>query len=309
MPTILVTTPTGHIGARVVTQLLDAGAAVRVFVRDAARLAADVRGRVDVRGGTLEDAGALTDALQGADAAFLLVPPNPTAADWRGFVHGVGRAMADAARASGLRRAVFLSSAGADRPGLGPVSWVGEVEQLLRPAVPALAVLRAGYFFENSFAALGTVPETGSMFGAYPPDLAFAQVAAQDIGDVAARWLLDPTWGGQPVVGVHGPRDLSMAEQARLLGEALGREVRYVEVPLDAVVGALEGMGMTPSVVAGYREMIGGLAASRFERAEPRTWKTTTPTEYASWARAVLAPAFRAAEAAAEPALAHAGPA
>lgn len=295
MPTILVTTPTGHIGSRVVTQLLDAGASVRVFVRDAARLDAAVRGRVDAHEGTLEDTAALTDALRGVDAAFFLIPPNPTAADWRGFIRQIGHSMADAASAAGITRAVFLSSLGAHRPDLGPVSGLGEVESILKPAIPNLAILRPGYFFENSFAALGTVPQTGSVFGAFPAELKFAQVATQDIGDVAARWLLDPTWTGQPVIGIHGPRDLSMADQARLMGEALGREVRYVEVPVDAVAQAMSGMGMSPSVVDGYRAMMTGYAASRFEHPETRTPETTTPTEFVDWARRVLRPAFAAA--------------
>ena len=297
MPTILVTTPTGHIGSHVVARLLAArgSVSVRVFLRDAGRLAPDVRGRVEAREGTLEDSAALADALRGADAAFFLVPPNAIAPDWRAFIRRVGQAMADAARAAGLRRAVFLSSLGAHREDLGPVSGLGEVEGILRAAVPDLAVLRPGYFFENSFGTLATVPQSGSVFGAFPPALAFAQVATCDIGDVAARWLLEAGWTGQPVVGVHGPRDVSMAEQARLIGEALGREVRYVEVPIDAVADALRGMGMSASVVDGYRAMIGGYAASRFEHPEPRTPETTTPTEFGDWARAVLRPAFEAA--------------
>ena len=291
MPTILVTTPTGHIGSRIVTQLLAANASVRVFVRDPARLPADVRDRVDARAGSLDDVAALTDALRGADAAFLLVPPNATAADWRGFIRTVGHTMAQAARAAGVTRAVFLSSLGAHRADLGPVSGLGEVEAMLRPAIPSLAILRPGYFYENAFAALGTIAENGSVFGAFPPDLKFAQVATADIGDVATRWLLDPAWTGQPTIGIHGPRDLSMAEQASAIGEALARDVRYVEVPVDAIASAMAGMGMSPSAIAEYQTMLTGYAASRFEHPEARTAETTTPTEFVDWARTALRPA------------------
>ncbi|HEY0780163.1 MAG TPA: NAD(P)H-binding protein [Gemmatirosa sp.] len=297
MPTILVTTPTGHIGSRVVNQLLAAGATVRVFVRDPARLADDVRDRVDARTGTLEDVATLTDALRGADAAFFLVPPNMTADDWPAFYREIGHNMAEAARAAGVHRAVFLSSLGAHRPDLGPVTAAGKVEEILKPVIRDLAILRPGYFFENAFGTIGTIAQTGSTFGAQPGDLAFPQVATRDIGDVAARWLLDASWSGQPIVGIHGPRDLSLAEQARLIGEAIGREVRYVEVPADAIAEAMRGMGMSPSVVASYREMITGYAASRYERPEARTPETTTPTEFADWARTTLRPAFEAAAA------------
>lgn len=298
MPTVLVTTPTGHIGARVVDRLLDVGANVRAFVRDPDRLDAGVRGRVDARAGDLQDTPTLADAMRGADAAFLLVPPNYAADDWRAFIRGVGRSMAEAARSAGLRRAVFLSSIGAHLPNVGPVSGLGEVEQILRPAVADLAILRPGYFFENAFGALGTVADAGQIFGGFDGDLTFPQVATRDIGDVAARWLLDPSWTGQPLVGVHGPRDLSMHEQAELVSQALGRPVRYTQVPVEAVRQAMAGLGMSPSVAENYGEMISGFAASRYAHPdEPRTAETTTPTEFGSWAREVLRPAFEAAAA------------
>ncbi len=294
MAKILVTTPTGHIGSRVVHQLLDAGATVRVFVRDPARLPADVRDRVEARTGSLDDVAALTEALRGADAAFLLVPPNMTTDDWRGFIRTVGRTMADAATAAGVQRAVFLSSLGAHRDDLGPVSGLGEVEGILRAAIPNLAILRPGYFFENAFSALGTIAQSGNVFGSFAPDLRFVHVATADIGDVAARWLLDASWSGQSIIGVHGPRDLSMREQAAALSEALGREVSYAEVPVDAITSAMSGMGMSANVVAEYRAMMVGYAASSFEHPEARTPETTTPTEFADWARTTFRPAFEA---------------
>ncbi|MYR58510.1 NAD(P)H-binding protein, partial [Streptomyces sp. SID625] len=55
--TVVVTTPTGHVGSRVVRLLLQAGVRPRVLVRDPARLEPDVRERVDARRGDLTDAG------------------------------------------------------------------------------------------------------------------------------------------------------------------------------------------------------------------------------------------------------------
>ena len=45
---IVLTTPTGHIGHYVVQNLLDAGEALRVIVRDPAKLTQTVRERVEV---------------------------------------------------------------------------------------------------------------------------------------------------------------------------------------------------------------------------------------------------------------------
>lgn len=295
MPPILVTTPTGQIGSRVVERLLAAGASVRVFVRDPARLAPGVRERVEVHTGSVDDAAALAGAMAGARAAFVLVPPHYTADDWPAWFEAAGGAAERAAVASGVGRVVFLSSQGAHRDDLGPVSRLGAIEARLRRALPHVVALRPAYFFENTLAAIPTVAASGAIFGHFPPDLAFPQVATRDIGDVAARWLLDQGWSGHQVAGIHGPRDLAMPELAALAGEALGRPVRYVPVPLEAVQAGMAAAGMSPSVVAEYGTLIGGLTASRFERPESRTPATTTPTEFAAWARDVLHPAFEGA--------------
>ena len=292
MRPILVTTPTGQIGSRVAERLLAAGRPTRVLVRDPARLAPAVRAGAEVHTGSLDDADALARALDGADAAFLLVPPNYDADDWQATYRRFGAAAAAAVRSAETPRVVFLSSQGAHRDDLGPVTWLGEIEGALRDATRHLVALRPAYFFENTLAALPTIAAEGTIYGHFPPDLAFPQVATRDIGDVAARWLQDASWTGHQVAGVHGPRDLSMRELAERAGEALGRPVAYAAVPLDALAQGMAAAGMAPSVVAGYMTLIGGLARSAFERPEARTAATTTPTEFAVWAREVLHPAF-----------------
>jgi uncharacterized protein YbjT (DUF2867 family) len=78
---IVVTTPTGQIGSQVVQNLLAANEAVRVIVRDPARLAADVRARVEIVQGSSDDQGVLMRALEGAESLFLVVPPSFTTND------------------------------------------------------------------------------------------------------------------------------------------------------------------------------------------------------------------------------------
>ena len=285
---VLVTTPTGHVGRRVARRLREAGADFAVYARHPDKLDADLRERA-VRGDLL-DADGLAAALAGRDTLFLVVPPAFDAEDWPAHIRRAGEAAADAVRRAGTRRVVFLSSAGADRDDLGPVSGLGGVEALLRAAAPATVALRAGYFFENLFGSLDTLRE-GALYGGFPEDRAVAQVATQDIGDVAARWLLDPSWTGHHVAGVHGPADLTMPDVARQLTEALGRDVRYVPVPPEAVAGALRSAGASASVAEGYRAMVAGFARDA-RPAEPRTPETTTPTTLGDWAAAALRPAL-----------------
>jgi uncharacterized protein YbjT (DUF2867 family) len=71
---ILVTTPTGKIGRRIVPELLAPEFSVRVIVRDPNRLPEEIREQVEVVCGSTDDGPTLRRALDGVDAMFWCVP-------------------------------------------------------------------------------------------------------------------------------------------------------------------------------------------------------------------------------------------
>jgi uncharacterized protein YbjT (DUF2867 family) len=287
---IVVTTPTGNVGRRVVERLLAAGIAPTLLVRDAARLADDVREQARVVEGSLEDPAALREATRGGSALFLVIPPHLTTSDWAAYQRAVGRHAAEAVAANGVRRVVLLSSAGAQRDDMYAVSRVGEVERMLAAAAPGVVALRAGFFLENFLAAVPTIVGDGAVYMTLPPDRAMPLVATRDIGDVAADALLEGAWTGFQVRGVHGAADLSPTDVAEAFASALGRTVRYVRVDAAAARQGLLQAGASAHVADEYPRLMDGLAELDYQ-AEPRTPATTTPTTIAQWAREVLAPA------------------
>lgn len=293
---IVVTTPTGKIGSRVVERLLESDAEVVVLARDPARLPEAIRARAEVRQGALEDAEFVREATAGADALFLLVPPHPTTDDWEGFQLRVGRAAADAVRANGIGRVVFLSSVGAHRDDLLAISRLGKVERMLEEAAPNVVSLRAGFFFENFLGAVPTIADHGAVYMSSGADTRTPMVATRDIGDVAARWLLDGSWTGHHVRGVHGAADLTFAEAAAAIGAGVGREARYVQVPAEAAKEALMGFGSSEHVAGEYARMFTALDHAAGDH-EPRTPETTTPTTLEAWAREVMRPMVEGAAA------------
>lgn len=297
---IVVATPTGHIGGRVVERLLERGEDVAVIARDPGRLPAAVRERATVHQGSLDDADFLRRATAGAEALFFLVPPPaPDVADWAASQLGIGRAGAEAVRANGVGRVVFLSSVGAHRDDLFAISRLGEIERMLAEAAPNVVSLRAGFFMENFLAAVPTIAQAGAVFQPLSPEQRAPLVATRDIGDVAARWLADRAWSGHHVRGVHGAADVSFAEAAETFGRVLNRPVAYVQVPPEAMRDALLAAGMGPVMAEEYPKMFARLRDVGFESAEPRDAETTTPTTLEQWAREVLKPAVEAFEAAA----------
>ena len=76
---IVVTTPTGNIGHHTLQTLLGADEAVRVIVRDKAKLPQTIRDRFEVIQGSHGDQALVDRAFDGATAVLWVAPPNPSA--------------------------------------------------------------------------------------------------------------------------------------------------------------------------------------------------------------------------------------
>lgn len=127
--TVAVTGATGFIGRRLVPALAAAGAKVRVIVRSGASARALGGAALDVRQGSLTDAGFLADTLQGADAVLHLAY-DVRASGEQNLAAFAG--LLAAARQSGEARFVHMSSIVVydDWPG----GRVDERSPMLRPA-------------------------------------------------------------------------------------------------------------------------------------------------------------------------------
>lgn len=292
---IVVTGATGNIGTPLVHHLLQRGHRVTAVARSAERLQPLAAAGADIRPGDLADVTFLTEVLREADAAFLMVPPNMTAPDFLAYQAGVGEAIVAAVRAAGLRRAVHLSSIGADQPaGTGPVVGLYHQEARLN-AVDGLHVihLRPAYFMENLLANIGLIQGMGIAGSALRPDLAFPMIATQDIAARAAEAFEAEL----PKHSAHlllGPRNYTMQEATHAIGEAIGRpELPYVQFPYEqARQGAVQA-GLSESMAGLYDEMTRNMNAEQVMVNEARTPENTTPTTIEEFARRVFAPVFQ----------------
>ncbi|MFI1972160.1 NmrA family NAD(P)-binding protein [Streptomyces cinnamoneus] len=286
--TIVVTTPTGHVGSRVVRLLIQAGIRPRVLVRDPARLDAETRSRVDVRCGDLTDAAFVHKATAGARSVFWVDPTPHTAEEPIETSQRTAAAVADAARAGEVARIVFLSSAGAEkRHGVGHIDGLARIEELLDATGADVLHLRCGYFFTNLLLSLDELRQ-GVLTTAADPDQPMPWVDPRDIGEVVAARLLNDEWTGRVVQAVHGPEDLTFTRVAEILTEVLGRPVRLQAVSDDDVRATLGSAGLPPKAVEGIVGMIAGTRDLVPEQSRDVT--TTTPTPLNAWACAHLRP-------------------
>ncbi len=285
--TIAVTTPTGHVGSRVVQLLVQAGVRPVVLAREPDRLDPALRDLVDVAQGDLTDQAFVTAATEGADAVLWVVPESFTAADPLADMTRLAATGAAAVTANGIARVVLISSVGAERRhGAGLIDGLGRNEEALAATGANVLILRNGLYFTNLLTSLDEV-RAGSLTTTMPGDVPLPWVDPRDVGDIAAARLLAADWSGIEVQAVHGPADLSWAEVAATVAAAIGRDVRLQVVSDDDLRGALAGLGMSEAAVEGVVGMTAGLRDD-FTPEQPRSLLTTTPTTLASWAWANL---------------------
>src|SRR6202163_907818 len=288
----------GNTGSIIANSLLSAGKKVRVVGRDSGRLQRFVDKGAEAFTADMSDAAALTKAFSGARAAYLLLPPAKSREDQE----RESDAIAKAAKESGLRYAVYLSSYGAQVPeGTGPVAGLHSSEEKLNE-ISGLNVLhlRAAYFMENNLAAIGMIHGTGIFGHALLPDLQMPMIATRDVGDYAARRLLDLDFSGKQTRELLGERDLSMTEATAVIARGIGKpDLRYVQFPYDQVQQVLEEMGMPPKKAAVYIEMFKAINTGVLVPQEPRSRENTTPTSFETFVQDVFAPAYHGTAAAA----------
>lgn len=250
----------GNTGSIVASRLLDRGAQVRVFARDAAKLEALRARGAEVVTGDVTDARAVAAALAGAEGAYLMCPPDNASPDLIGRGRKILEGYAAGLAAAKVPHAVVLSSLGAQQAsGTGPIVITHLAEKLLPQAGAALTFLRPAYFMENILANAWPMKQDGVLpvFGGgegYP----FPMVATRDIGDVAAEALLAPRPG---VIELSGPRAYSLVDAAGAATAILGRPVKAVALPLENLVPTLTGFGFSANVAELYREMTAAFGA------------------------------------------------
>ena len=288
---IVVTTPTGTIGRQVLETILDSGEPVRVIARDASRLTAQIRERVEVVQGSHGDGEVVNRAFAGADAVFWLVPADPRAESVEAAYVDFSRPACAAFQTQGVKRVVGISALGRGVPGnAGHVSASLKMDDLIASTGVSYRALTMPSFMDNILRQVEPIRNQGMFFWPIAGDRKVPTCATRDIAAVAARLLLDASWSGQASVPVLGPEDLSFDDMAQVMSDVLAKPVRFQQIPAEAVRSRLKGNGYSEAMAQAMVDMLMAKDAG-LDNAEPRTPQSTTPTSFRQWCETVLKPA------------------
>jgi uncharacterized protein YbjT (DUF2867 family) len=288
---IVVTTPTGRVGSKLVAHLLLAGKDVRVIARDPARLSSTIKNQVNVVEGSADDPAVLDKAFAGAEALFWLLPPPFRADDIEAYGLRFARPAAEAIRVRGVRWVVAVSSLGRGLPGeAGLASLLHRIDGVIESTGVSYRALWCPGFMENLLMQAKSLKHQGTFFQPVKPDLKMPHVATVDIAGAAAKLLLGTSWTGQGGVAVLGPEDLSFNDIADTMSDVLGKPIRCQQIPLDDYREQLLKAGASETMAQAIVEMSAAVGEGLYN-AEPRTPENTTPTGFRQWCEQVMKPA------------------
>ena len=259
---ILVTGATGTIGKDVVKGLRAKGEQVRAMIHNPEKAPpASREPGVEYVTGDLEMPETVIAALQGVEKAFLLSPEDPRMPE----LHGK---FAATAKDAGVRHLVRLSilPASPDAP-LPIAKWHGEADRLVMESGVPYTILRPAYFMQNNLRAARTIASEGAIYGAMG-DGKVGHIDTRDIAEVAVTVLTSEGHEGQSYP-LTGPESLSMAEVAARLSTALGRTVKYVNLPPDKAKAGMMAMGMPAWRADAWIGLGGMIAMGKADMATP----------------------------------------
>lgn len=258
---------TGNVGRALVDRLVAADSPVRALTRDPER--SGLPAQAETVRFQLDDPAPL---FAGVTRLFV-------------YAHATDPGLLDAARRAGVRHVVLLSS-GIVREGADtshPIHvWHARAEQQVRDSGLEWTFLRPNAFATNAFQWAPQIRTGDTVRGPYA-DAAWAPIHEDDIAAVAERALLDGGHAGA-AHRLTGPEPITTAQQIAVIGHALGRDLRFTEVPADQVDAELF-PHVPPEMLRGLIERLAASVGTTPEITTTVERLTGTPARtFATWA-------------------------
>jgi uncharacterized protein YbjT (DUF2867 family) len=229
---ILVTGASGNVGREVLRQIAQTGAKITAAYQDASR--ANVPAGVEKVTIDYKQPETVRSALQGVDHVFLVGPPTAE-------LPALERKAIDVIKQSDVEHVVKLSAMGG-RESTFPREHA-ESEDYIRSSGVHYTFLRPNGFMQNLVNNNSQTINTQNAFYGSDGDGKVSQIDIRDIAAVAVKTLTEPGHMGKTYT-LTGPEAVSNAQIAELLTKALGREIRYVNLPPEQLKPAMLGAGV-----------------------------------------------------------------
>jgi uncharacterized protein YbjT (DUF2867 family) len=230
---ILITGASGNVGKEVLKQAAGLGIKVRAAFQTA-RKAATAPSGVEIATVDFNQPETLQAALKGVDKVFLVGPPAQN-------LVALERKAVDAIKRSGAAHILKLSEMGG-RGAIFPRQHADSEDYIKSSGVPC-TFLRPNGFMQNLSLYNASTINTQNAFYGCQSDGKVSHIDLRDVAAVAVKVLTTEGHEGKAYT-LTGPRALTNAELAQILSDDLGRDINYVDLPVDKFKQALIGAGV-----------------------------------------------------------------
>lgn len=288
---IAIAAATGNIGSRVAARISAAGAIPVLIGQNEDRLKKINIPNSVIAVANLGNTDEVIAATQGVDALFWLVPPLITVPDLKGWYAQVTAAGIAAVRRNYIKKVVLVSSLGVNLDeASGNLAYAAEMELAFDKLDADVLSLRPGYFMENLLTQIQPLQAQKQFSFLFEPDFTIPFISTDDIGDVAAKYLLDTQWAGHWKLNLMGPENISCTQLSARLSALLPHPVTYQQGSAEQSKTMLAHFGATPAVQQELTDMFQALANARGPYATARTPESITPTTFEQFAKLKLLP-------------------
>lgn len=232
---ILVTGASGNVGKMVLQEVAKSGAKHRAMYRSAAEAAKAPAGTETVIADFAKPE-TLSAALKGVAGVYLVCSPIPELVQLESN-------MIDACVTAGVKHVVQNSAMGAGDYDKSFPSWHRKMEEKLKGARMRWTILRPNSFHQNVVAFFAPTIRSQGVFYSSMRDAKNSFLDVRDIAVVAAKALAGGEHAGK-TYELNGPEAIDYTELARKISRVSGREVKYVDIPMDAQKKAMLEQGM-----------------------------------------------------------------
>ena len=223
---ILITGATGKTGSATAKSLGEKGERFRALIRNEEKKEGleSLGGEVVI--GSIENTDVVNQSMQGVKTVLVLLPNSESQL-------ALEKQIVDSAKQAGVERIVKMSSIEATPDATSPIPKLHlESEEYIKQSGLAWTMIKPNFYMQNLLASAGTIKDQGKIFLPMGEGKT-GMIDTTDVGTVIAKVLSED---GHESMNheITGPEILSFYEVAEIFSKALGKQVDYVDVPMDA---------------------------------------------------------------------------
>lgn len=246
--TILITGATGTVGTQLVKTLSNLEVKVRAGVHSIIKGENLKLPHVELCEIEFHKPGSLKAAMTGVDRVFMITPVTEDQVE-------LGKVTIDAAKAAGIKHFVKLSALGAGaEPGIQLGRWHREMEKYLEDSGLTYTIIRPATYMQNFVNYFGDSIKNEDTIYMPLGDGKVSYIDVRDIATIACHVLTSDKYFNQ-VLEITGPEAISCQEVAKAISDAVGKDIKYVDVPEEAARKAMLDMHMPEGIVNAMMEL------------------------------------------------------